>query len=66
MIVTNYVAFFCASVANQYFRCLAADRRAQFEKLSYTEADYQEELRHIEEVCKNCSVVDDSVLISLY
>ena len=28
----------------------AADRRAQFEKLEYTEEDYQEELRHIEEV----------------
>lgn len=27
-----------------------ADRRAQFEILEYTEADYQEELRHIEEV----------------
>lgn len=27
-----------------------ADRRAQFEKLEYTEADYAEELRHIEEV----------------
>lgn len=27
-----------------------ADRRAQFEKLEYTEEDYQEELRHIEEV----------------
>ncbi|KAG0556909.1 hypothetical protein KC19_11G088200 [Ceratodon purpureus] len=27
-----------------------ADRRAQFEKLEYTEADYQDELQHIEEV----------------
>ncbi|KAG0564073.1 hypothetical protein KC19_8G080700 [Ceratodon purpureus] len=27
-----------------------ADRRAQFEKLEYTEADYAEELQHIEEV----------------
>ncbi|XP_024359898.1 4-hydroxy-3-methylbut-2-en-1-yl diphosphate synthase (ferredoxin), chloroplastic isoform X1 [Physcomitrium patens] len=27
-----------------------ADRRAQFEKLVYTDADYAEELRHIEEV----------------
>lgn len=28
----------------------AADRRAQFEKLEYTEDDYQKELEHIEEV----------------
>jgi hypothetical protein len=27
-----------------------ADRRAQFEKLEYTELDYQEELEHIEQV----------------
>jgi hypothetical protein len=27
-----------------------ADRRAQFEKLEYTEEDYQEELEHIEQV----------------
>lgn len=29
---------------------LAADRRAQFEKLEYTEDDYQKELEHIERV----------------
>ncbi|KAK1319704.1 hypothetical protein QJS10_CPB04g02004 [Acorus calamus] len=29
---------------------LAADRRAQFEKLDYTEEDYQKELEHIEQV----------------
>lgn len=28
-----------------------ADRRAQFEKLEYTEDDYQKELEHIEKVC---------------
>lgn len=28
----------------------AADRRAQFEKLEYTEEDYQKELEHIEQV----------------
>lgn len=28
----------------------AADRRAQFEQLEYTEEDYQKELEHIEEV----------------
>lgn len=27
-----------------------ADRRAQFERLEYTEEDYQKELEHIEEV----------------
>jgi (E)-4-hydroxy-3-methylbut-2-enyl-diphosphate synthase len=27
-----------------------ADRRAQFEKLEYTEDDYQKELEHIEKV----------------
>ena len=33
------------------FRCfIAADRRAQFEKLEYTEDDYQKELEHIEQV----------------
>jgi (E)-4-hydroxy-3-methylbut-2-enyl-diphosphate synthase len=30
-------------------KCVA-DRRAQFEKLEYTEEDYQEELEHIEQV----------------
>lgn len=29
---------------------IAADRRAQFETLEYTEDDYQKELEHIEEV----------------
>lgn len=29
---------------------MAADRRAQFEKLEYTDEDYQKELEHIEEV----------------
>lgn len=29
---------------------VAADRRAQFEQLEYTEDDYQKELEHIEEV----------------
>lgn len=29
---------------------VAADRRAQFEKLEYTEEDYQQELEHIEKV----------------
>lgn len=29
---------------------IAADRRAQFEKLEYTEEDYQKELEHIEQV----------------
>lgn len=29
---------------------LAADRRAQFEQLEYTEDDYQKELEHIENV----------------
>jgi hypothetical protein len=29
---------------------LAADRRAQFEQLEYTEDDYQKELEHIEKV----------------
>lgn len=28
----------------------AADRRAQFELLEYTEQDYQKELEHIEQV----------------
>lgn len=32
-------------------RCfVAADRRAQFEKLEYTEEDYEKELEHIEQV----------------
>ena len=32
-------------------RCfIAADRRAQFEKLEYTEDDYEKELEHIEQV----------------
>jgi len=36
-----------------------ADRRAQFEKLEYTELDYQEELEHIEQVCvDSCSNLD--------
>ncbi len=36
-----------------------ADRRAQFEKLEYTELDYQEELEHIEQVCEDsCSNLD--------
>jgi hypothetical protein len=48
-------------VSESNSRCLAADRRAQFEKLEYTEADYQDELRHIEEVCNNGSVDDDYV-----
>lgn len=29
---------------------IAADRRAQFEKLEYTEEDYEKELEHIEQV----------------
>jgi hypothetical protein len=29
---------------------LAADRRAQFEKLEYTEDDYEKELEHIQKV----------------
>lgn len=29
---------------------VAADRRAQFEKLEYTDEDYQKELEHIEQV----------------
>lgn len=29
---------------------LAADRRAQFEKLEFTDNDYQKELEHIEQV----------------
>lgn len=29
---------------------LAADRRAQFEQLEYTDDDYQQELEHIEKV----------------
>jgi (E)-4-hydroxy-3-methylbut-2-enyl-diphosphate synthase len=29
---------------------IAADRRAQFEKLEYTEDDYEKELEHIEKV----------------
>lgn len=29
---------------------LAADRRAQFEKLEFTDEDYQKELEHIEQV----------------
>ena len=29
---------------------LAADRRAQFEKLDFTDEDYQKELEHIEQV----------------
>lgn len=34
-----------------WLRCfIAADRRAQFEKLEYTEDDYQKELEHIEQV----------------
>lgn len=38
-----------------YFQSLeqfivAADRRAQFEKLEYTDEDYQKELEHIEKV----------------
>lgn len=32
-------------------RCfIAADRRAQFEKLEYTEDDYEKELENIEQV----------------
>jgi len=31
---------------------LAADRRAQFEKLEYTDDDYKKELEHIEKVEK--------------
>lgn len=33
-----------------YNKFSAADRRAQFEKLEYTEEDYQKELEHIEQV----------------
>lgn len=42
---------------------LAADRRAQFEKLEYTDDDYQKELEHIEKV-ENLSLLS-SVLINM-
>jgi (E)-4-hydroxy-3-methylbut-2-enyl-diphosphate synthase len=39
------------SIIQQILRIvLAADRRAQFEKLEYTDDDYQQELEHIEKV----------------
>lgn len=43
-----------------YFQSLeqfivSADRRAQFEKLEYTDEDYQKELEHIEKVKQSMS-----------
>lgn len=36
---------------------IAADRRAQFEQLEYTEDDYQKELEHIEQVILLLSLI---------
>jgi (E)-4-hydroxy-3-methylbut-2-enyl-diphosphate synthase len=39
-----------AAILNSLRWFIAADRRAQFEKLEYTDDDYQKELEHIEKV----------------
>lgn len=44
----------------------AADRRAQFEKLEYTEEDYQKELEHIEQVKLLPNQNDHSSLLNVW
>lgn len=39
-----------SGILNPRWWSFTADRRAQFEKLEYTEEDYQQELEHIEQV----------------
>ena len=39
-----------AAILNSLRWLIAADRRAQFEELEYTDDDYQKELEHIEKV----------------